>query len=90
MRKYALGCALLDLDDPSKVIGRTKEPVLTAENADRSGYVPNVVYTCGALQGRRAIVRALRHLGQLGRLRDRENRRPAATDGVTDALMGRS
>jgi len=50
MRKYALGCALLDLDDPSKVIGRTKEPVLTAEDADRSGYVPNVVYTCGALR----------------------------------------
>ena len=50
MRKYALGCALLDLDDPSKVIGRTREPVLTAENADRSGYVPNVVYTCGALK----------------------------------------
>jgi predicted GH43/DUF377 family glycosyl hydrolase len=50
MRKYALGCALLDLDDPSKVIGRTKEPVLTAADADRSGYVPNVVYTCGALK----------------------------------------
>jgi predicted GH43/DUF377 family glycosyl hydrolase len=50
MRKYALGCALLDLNDPSKVIGRTKEPVLTAEDADRSGYVPNVVYTCGALK----------------------------------------
>lgn len=49
MRKYALGCALLDLNDPSKVLGRTKEPVLTAENADRSGYVPNVIYTCGAL-----------------------------------------
>ena len=50
MRKYALGCALLDRDDPSKVIARTSEPVLTAENADRSGYVPNVVYTCGALK----------------------------------------
>ncbi|WP_234024763.1 glycoside hydrolase family 130 protein [Tsuneonella amylolytica] len=49
MRKYALGCALLDLDDPSKVIGRTMQPVLTAEDADRSGYVPNVVYTCGVL-----------------------------------------
>lgn len=49
MRKYALGCALLDLDDPSKVIARSREPILTAENADRSGYVPNVVYTCGAL-----------------------------------------
>lgn len=50
MRKYALGCALLDRDDPSKVIARSTEPVLTAENADRSGYVPNVIYTCGALK----------------------------------------
>ena len=50
MRKYALGCALLDLEDPSKVIGRVKEPVLTAVDADRAGYVPNVVYTCGALK----------------------------------------
>ena len=50
MRKYALGCALLDLDDPSKVLARTREPLLTAENADRSGYVPNVIYTCGALK----------------------------------------
>lgn len=49
MRKYALGCALLDLDDPTKVLGRTARPVLTAVDADRSGYVPNVVYTCGAL-----------------------------------------
>ena len=49
MRKYALGAALLDLDDPSRVIGRTREPILTAEDADRSGYVPNVVYSCGAL-----------------------------------------
>jgi predicted GH43/DUF377 family glycosyl hydrolase len=57
MRKYSLGCALLDRDDPSKVIGRTAEPVLTAVDADRSGYVPNVVYTCGALQvGERLLV----------------------------------
>jgi predicted GH43/DUF377 family glycosyl hydrolase len=49
MRKYSLGCALLDRDDPGKVIGRTAEPVLTAVDADRSGYVPNVVYTCGVL-----------------------------------------
>lgn len=48
MRKYSLGAALLDLDDPAKVIGRTREPILTAVDADRSGYVPNVVYTCGA------------------------------------------
>jgi len=49
MRKYALGCALLDLDDPAKVIGRTARPVLTAVDADRAGYVPNVIYTCGVL-----------------------------------------
>jgi predicted GH43/DUF377 family glycosyl hydrolase len=57
MRKYALGCALLDLDDPSKVIGRTKEPILTATDADRSGYVPNVVYTCGVMKvGQRLLI----------------------------------
>ena len=57
MRKYSLGCALLDAKDPSKVIGRTAEPVLTAVDADRSGYVPNVVYTCGVLQvGERLLV----------------------------------
>jgi predicted GH43/DUF377 family glycosyl hydrolase len=50
MRKYSLGCALLDRDNPAKVIARTAEPVLTAVDADRSGYVPNVVYTCGALK----------------------------------------
>jgi predicted GH43/DUF377 family glycosyl hydrolase len=49
MRKYSLGAALLDRDNPAKVIGRTAEPVLTAVDADRSGYVPNVVYTCGVL-----------------------------------------
>ncbi|WP_245638379.1 glycoside hydrolase family 130 protein [Croceicoccus bisphenolivorans] len=49
MRKYSLGCALLDRNDPSKVLARSKVPVLTAVDDDRSGYVPNVVYTCGAL-----------------------------------------
>jgi len=50
MRKYALGCALLDRDDPSKVLARSREPVLTAVDADRAGYVPNVIYTCGVLK----------------------------------------
>ena len=49
MRKYTLGCALLDLEDPSKLIARTPAPLLSAENTDRSGYVPNVIYTCGAM-----------------------------------------
>jgi predicted GH43/DUF377 family glycosyl hydrolase len=57
MRKYSLGAALLDLDNPAKVIGRTAEPVLTAIDADRSGYVPNVVYTCGVMRvGERLLV----------------------------------
>ena len=50
MRKYALGCALLDLKDPSKVLARSRAPILTAVDADRAGYVPNVVYTCGMLK----------------------------------------
>jgi predicted GH43/DUF377 family glycosyl hydrolase len=57
MRKYSLGAALLDRDNPSKIIGRTAEPVLTAVDADRTGYVPNVVYTCGVLKvGERLLV----------------------------------
>lgn len=47
MRKYSLGAFLLDKNDPTKVIGRTKEPILTANENEREGYVPNVIYTCG-------------------------------------------
>lgn len=50
MRKYSIGAALLDKNDPSKVIGRTREPILAAADQDREGYVPNVVYTCGAMK----------------------------------------
>jgi predicted GH43/DUF377 family glycosyl hydrolase len=50
VRKYSIGAALLDKDDPSKVIGRTPEPILAAADQDREGYVPNVVYTCGAIR----------------------------------------
>lgn len=50
MRKYAIGAVLLDKDDPSKVLGRTARPLVTAAEQDREGYVPNVVYTCGALR----------------------------------------
>jgi len=53
VRKYAIGAILLDRDDPTKLLGRTAEPILTASEGDREGYVPNVVYTCGAMmQGR--------------------------------------
>ena len=49
LRKYCIGAFLLDRDDPSKVIGRLHEPLLTPNENEREGYVPNVVYTCGAL-----------------------------------------
>jgi len=47
MREYSMGAFLLDKDDPSKVIGRLKEPLLTPNENEREGYVPNVVYSCG-------------------------------------------
>jgi predicted GH43/DUF377 family glycosyl hydrolase len=49
VRQYAIGAFLLDKADPSKVIGRLREPLLTPTEDERHGYVPNVVYTCGAL-----------------------------------------
>jgi predicted GH43/DUF377 family glycosyl hydrolase len=49
MRRYVLGAFLLDLKDPSKVIGRLKEPLMTPLESEREGYVPNVLYTCGAM-----------------------------------------
>ena len=49
MRKYCIGAALLDLEDPSKVIARLREPLICPEGAEREGYVPNVVYSCGSL-----------------------------------------
>ena len=49
MRKYCIGVMLLDLDDPSQVIGRLELPLLKPEGNEREGYVPNVVYSCGAL-----------------------------------------
>jgi predicted GH43/DUF377 family glycosyl hydrolase len=49
MRQYAIGAFLLDKDDPTQVIGRLREPLLRPTVAERRGYVPNVVYTCGGL-----------------------------------------
>jgi len=49
MRKYCLGAFLLDLADPTRVIGRLREPLLSPNETEREGYVPNVVYTCGSL-----------------------------------------
>jgi predicted GH43/DUF377 family glycosyl hydrolase len=49
MRSYALGAILLDLDDPSVVLASLRRPLLSPSADERDGYVPNVVYTCGAL-----------------------------------------
>lgn len=49
LRKYSIGAALLDLEDPSRVLGRLERPLLVPEGAEREGYVPNVVYSCGSL-----------------------------------------
>ncbi|MFO8054927.1 MAG: glycoside hydrolase family 130 protein [Bacteroidales bacterium] len=49
MRKYCLGAALLDLEDPTREIGRLKEPLLEPNEEEREGYVPNVVYSCGPM-----------------------------------------
>ncbi len=49
MRQYSIGAILLDLEDPSKIIARLEEPLLTPNEKEREGYVPNVVYSCGSL-----------------------------------------
>ena len=57
MRKYCLGAFLLDLKDPTRVLGRLRSPLLAPNESEREGYVPNVVYTCGALlHGRELII----------------------------------
>jgi predicted GH43/DUF377 family glycosyl hydrolase len=50
MRKYVIGAALLDKRDPRKVLARSLTPLLSPSASSREGYVPNVVYTCGALK----------------------------------------
>lgn len=56
VRKYAIGAALLDKTDPTRVLARTAEPLVQPEPTEREGYVPNVAYTCGALRNADQIV----------------------------------
>jgi predicted GH43/DUF377 family glycosyl hydrolase len=57
MRKYCIGAFLLDRDDPTKVIGRLRGPLLKPNENEREGYVPNVVYSCGSLlHGRQLVI----------------------------------
>ncbi len=50
VRKYSIGAVLLDKKDPSKVLARSREPLVRPEPTEREGYVPNVVYTCGVMR----------------------------------------
>ena len=50
VRRYAIGAVLLDKKDPSRVLARSREPLVRPEASEREGYVPNVVYTCGGMR----------------------------------------
>jgi predicted GH43/DUF377 family glycosyl hydrolase len=56
MREYGIGAILLDLDEPTKLIGALSRPLLTPSDDERDGYVPNVVYSCGALLHQQALL----------------------------------
>lgn len=56
VRRYAIGAVLLDKADPSKVLARSREPLVRPEPSEREGYVPNVVYTCGAMRHNDQII----------------------------------
>src|ERR1700693_130748 len=56
VRKYSIGAVLLDKADPSKVLARAREPLVRPEPSEREGYVPNVVYTCGAMRHNDRII----------------------------------
>jgi predicted GH43/DUF377 family glycosyl hydrolase len=50
VRRYSIGAVLLDKMDPTKILARSREPLVRPEPSNREGYVPNVVYTCGAMR----------------------------------------
>ena len=56
MRKYSIGACLLDLEDPTIVLGRLSDPLISPEGNEREGYVPNVVYSCGSLLHGRDLI----------------------------------
>ncbi len=57
VRKYSIGAVLLDKKDPARVLARAREPLVRPDPTERAGYVPNVVYTCGAMRhGERIIL----------------------------------
>ena len=61
MRTYNIGAILLDLEEPTRIIGRLREPLLSPAHDEQDGYVPNVVYSCGALLHAETLVDSLRN-----------------------------
>lgn len=49
LRKYCIGALLLDLNDPGKIVGKLRDPIIMPFESEKEGYVPNVVYSCGAI-----------------------------------------
>ena len=80
MRKYCIGAALLDLEDPTRVVGRLRKPLLSPESNERDGYVPNVVYSCGSLIHGKQTYPALR------RQRQSHNNRKCLVGGPSHGL----
>ncbi|MDD2412817.1 MAG: glycoside hydrolase family 130 protein, partial [Bacteroidales bacterium] len=56
MRQYSIGVILLDLNDPAKIIARLDEPLLSATEEEREGYVPNVIYSCGGMVFNKTLI----------------------------------
>jgi len=56
MREYVLGASLFELDNPQNEIGRLDQPLLVPNSKEREGYVPNVVYSCGAFIHNKSVV----------------------------------
>ena len=75
MRTYSIGAILLDLDDPTRILGRLRQPLLSPAPDEQDGYVPNVVYSCGALVHADTLVLPVRHRRRRHRYRDRATAR---------------
>jgi predicted GH43/DUF377 family glycosyl hydrolase len=56
VRRYSIGAVLLDKKNPAKILARSREPLVRPEPSNREGYVPNVVYTCGAMRHKERII----------------------------------
>jgi predicted GH43/DUF377 family glycosyl hydrolase len=56
VRRYSIGAVLLDKKNPGKILARSREPLVRPEPSNREGYVPNVVYTCGAMRHKERII----------------------------------